>query len=43
MGTPAIPINDFKRSFIGFRKLPEMMRELSQLRKEINELKANKS
>lgn len=43
MGTPAIPINDFKRSYIGFRKLPEMMRELSQLRKEINELKGNKS
>lgn len=43
MGTPAIPINDFKRSFIGFRKLPDMMRELNQLRKEINELKANKS
>jgi UDP-3-O-[3-hydroxymyristoyl] glucosamine N-acyltransferase len=43
MGTPAIPINDFKRSYIGFRKLPEMMRELSALKKEINELKANNS
>lgn len=43
MGTPAIPMNDFKRSHIGFRKLPEMMRELSALRKEINELKAKKS
>jgi UDP-3-O-[3-hydroxymyristoyl] glucosamine N-acyltransferase len=42
MGSPAISLNDFKRSFIGFRRLPELMDELRALRKELNELKENK-
>lgn len=39
MGTPAMPINDFKRSFIGFRKLPEIMADLRVIKSELNELK----
>ena len=42
MGSPAIPLNDFKRSYIGFRRLPELMEELRALRKEINDLKEQK-
>lgn len=42
MGTPAIPINDFKRAYIGFRKLPELMSEIRIIRKELNEIKDKK-
>jgi len=42
MGSPAIPLNDFKRSYIGFRRLPELADEIRALRKELNELKENK-
>ncbi|MFM7387569.1 MAG: UDP-3-O-(3-hydroxymyristoyl)glucosamine N-acyltransferase [Bacteroidota bacterium] len=42
MGSPAISMNDFKRSFIGFRRLPEIFDEVRALRKELNELKDNK-
>lgn len=41
MGTPAIPINDFKRSFIVYRKLPKMLEELNALKKELEALKKN--
>jgi len=34
-----MPINDFKRSFIGFRKLPEIMADLRVIKSELNELK----
>lgn len=40
MGTPAIPIQDYKKAFIGFQKLPEIMKELRNLRQEVNELRA---
>lgn len=40
-GSPAFGIGEFKRSYIGFRKLPELMREISALRKEMEALKSN--
>jgi UDP-3-O-[3-hydroxymyristoyl] glucosamine N-acyltransferase len=42
MGSPAIALNDFKRSYIGFRRLPEILEEVRSLRKELNELKDQK-
>jgi UDP-3-O-[3-hydroxymyristoyl] glucosamine N-acyltransferase len=42
MGSPAIALSDFKRSYIGFRRLPEILEEVRSLRKELNELKDNK-
>ena len=39
IGTPAIPIRNWYRSSVIFGKLPEMYRELAQLKKEINKLK----
>jgi UDP-3-O-[3-hydroxymyristoyl] glucosamine N-acyltransferase len=42
MGSPAIPLHDFKRSYIGFRRLPEILDEVRALRKEINQLKDSK-
>jgi UDP-3-O-[3-hydroxymyristoyl] glucosamine N-acyltransferase len=36
-GSPAIPIVHFKKAYIGFRNLPDMQRELAQLRKEFNQ------
>jgi len=38
-GSPAFPIMDFKKSYVGFRKLPELMAEIQNLRKEIEQLK----
>jgi UDP-3-O-[3-hydroxymyristoyl] glucosamine N-acyltransferase len=42
MGTPAIPINDYKRSHIGFRKLPMLIDKLQDLENKIKELLKNK-
>ena len=42
MGTPAIPINDFKRAHIGFRKLPGLIKKVQELETEIKELLKNK-
>jgi UDP-3-O-[3-hydroxymyristoyl] glucosamine N-acyltransferase len=42
MGTPAVPIKKFMRSSIIFKKLPEMYQALTQLQKEVEELKKNK-
>ncbi len=39
-GSPASSIGDYKRSYVGFKKLPEIMMELKQLRKELENLKA---
>ena len=39
IGSPAIPIRDWYKSSVIFGKLPEMYRELSQLKKDISELK----
>ena len=36
-GSPAIPIVQFKKAYIGFRNLPEMQRELAQISKELDQ------
>jgi UDP-3-O-[3-hydroxymyristoyl] glucosamine N-acyltransferase len=33
-GSPAFPIMDFKKSYVGFRKLPDIMRRLEDLEKK---------
>ena len=38
MGTPAIPLNDFKKSTVGFRKLPFILSKLEELEKKIKDL-----
>ena len=40
-GSPAFSIGDYKKSYIGFRKLPELMREIHQLKQELAALKSN--
>ncbi|HKK37848.1 MAG TPA: UDP-3-O-(3-hydroxymyristoyl)glucosamine N-acyltransferase [Cryomorphaceae bacterium] len=39
-GSPAIPIGDYKRSYIGFKNLPDLMKEIKSLKEEIKNLKA---
>jgi UDP-3-O-[3-hydroxymyristoyl] glucosamine N-acyltransferase len=36
-GSPAFGILDYKKSYIGFMKLPELMRDVAQLQKKIEE------
>ena len=43
IGSPAIPIKDWYRSSVIFGKLPEMYRDLSQLKRDINKLKEETS
>lgn len=38
-GSPAFGIMDYKKSYVGFRKLPELMSEIQSLKKEIEQLK----
>ena len=38
MGTTAIPLNDFKKSSVGFRKLPLILSKLEELEKKIKDL-----
>ncbi len=38
MGSPGIPIEDFKKSYFGFRKLPYILRKLQELEQRIKEL-----
>jgi len=38
MGTPAIPLNDFKKSSVGFRKLPFILSKIEELEKKIKDL-----
>ena len=38
MGTPAIPIEDFKKSYFGFRKLPFILQKLQELEAKIKNL-----
>lgn len=35
-GSPAIPIIDFKKSYVGFTKLPEMLKDIRELKKQSN-------
>lgn len=41
IGSPSIPVKDFFRSSIIFPKLPDMYKKISQLEKELQELKKN--
>lgn len=41
-GSPAMPHIDYQKAYIGFRKLPELMKELAQLKKEIEALKKDR-
>lgn len=36
-GSPAFPIMDYKKSYVGFRKLPELMRRIENLEKNNNQ------
>lgn len=38
MGSPGIPMEDFKKSYYGFRKLPYILNKLQELDKKIKEL-----
>lgn len=40
-GSPAFSIMDYKKSYVGFRKLPELMQRIQSLEKEIESLKSN--
>jgi len=35
MGTPGIPIDDFKKSYFGFRKLPYLQKKVQELKQKI--------
>lgn len=39
-GSPAFNLVDYKKSYVGFKNLPDLNRELSALKKELAELKA---
>ena len=39
-GSPSIPIGDYKRSYVMFRKLPDMASHIRTLEKQLKELKA---
>lgn len=38
-GSPAFGIGDYKRAYVGFTKLPEILNNISQLQKEVQKLK----
>jgi UDP-3-O-[3-hydroxymyristoyl] glucosamine N-acyltransferase len=38
MGSPGIPLEDFKKSYFGFRKLPFILNKLQEIEKKIKEL-----
>jgi UDP-3-O-[3-hydroxymyristoyl] glucosamine N-acyltransferase len=38
MGTPGIPIEDFKKSYFGFRKLPYLLKKVQELEQKIESL-----
>jgi len=42
-GSPSIPIGDFKRSYVMFRKLPDLAGQIKSLEKQIEELKSSVS
>jgi UDP-3-O-[3-hydroxymyristoyl] glucosamine N-acyltransferase len=35
-GSPAFAIMDYKKSYVGFRSLPELMQRISALEKQLN-------
>lgn len=38
MGSPAIPMDEFKKSFVGFRRLPFMIKKIAELEEQIKTL-----
>lgn len=40
-GSPAFSIGDYKRSYVGFKNLPDLMKEVKALKEEIKNLKAS--
>lgn len=38
MGSPGIPLEDFKKSYFGFRRLPFILNKLQELEKKVKEL-----
>ncbi len=42
LGTPALPINNFKRSYVIYRKLPELYRQIKELEEKVINLAAAK-
>jgi len=42
-GSPAIPIGDFKRSYVVFRNLPNLEKTIKSLKEKINEIKSSVS
>lgn len=42
MGSPGIPLDDFKKSYFGFRKLPFLLNKIAELEAQIKELTINK-
>lgn len=42
MGSPGIPLDDFKKSYFGFRKLPFLLNKVAELEAQIKELTQNK-
>ncbi len=43
MGSPGIPIEDFKKSYFGFRKLPFILNKIAEFDKKFKELTKEKS
>ncbi|HAN17844.1 MAG: UDP-3-O-(3-hydroxymyristoyl)glucosamine N-acyltransferase [Bacteroidetes bacterium GWC2_33_15] len=41
MGAPAYKISDYQKAYIGFKRLPDMIKQIYALEKEIKELKSN--
>lgn len=41
-GSPSMPIRDYKMSYIGFKRLPDLMKKIDQLEKDISQLKSEK-
>lgn len=41
-GSPAMPYLDFQRSFVIFRKLPQLAQKISELEKQMNSMSVNK-
>ena len=37
-GSPAFSIGDYKKSYIGFRKLPDMMSKIEELERKLDEI-----
>src|SRR5690554_3963333 len=35
MGSPGIPIDDFKRSYVGFRRLPSILKRLQEIEEKL--------